>query len=51
MAATGSPNVYELGLHLFKERYGDQLRHFYESMSRDNLLDSQLNLELDAPPF
>jgi len=41
----------EHALHLFEDRYGDQLRRFYESMSRDNLLESQLNLELDDPPF
>lgn len=38
-------------LRLFEDRYGGQLRRFYESMSRDNLLESQLNLELDDPPF
>jgi hypothetical protein len=41
----------EHALLLFEDRYGDQLRRFYESMSRDNLLESQLNLELDDPPF
>jgi len=41
----------EHALHLFEDRYGEQLRRFYESMSRDNLLESQLNLELDDPPF
>ena len=41
----------EYVLRLFEQRYGDQLRRFYESMSRDNLLESQLNLELDDPPF
>ena len=38
-------------LRLFEDRYGGQLRRFYESMSRDNLLESKLNLELDDPPF
>ena len=41
----------EHALLLFARRYGDQLRRFYQSMSRDNLLESQLNLELDDPPF
>ena len=41
----------EYVLCLFEDRYGGQLRRFYESMSRDNLLDSQLNLQLDDPPF
>ena len=41
----------EYVLHLFEDRYGGQLRRFYESMSRDNLLESKLNLELDDPPF
>jgi len=41
----------EYVLRLFEDRYGSQLGRFYESMSRDNLLDSQLNLELDDPPF
>ena len=41
----------EYALHLFEDRYGEQLRRFYETMSRDNLLESRLNLELDDPPF
>ena len=41
----------EYVLHLFEGRYGDQLRRFYERMSRDNLLDAEVNLELDDPPF
>ncbi|MGH8433777.1 MAG: hypothetical protein ACRERX_04700 [Pseudomonas sp.] len=38
-------------LNLFEARYGAQISRFYESMSRDNLIDSDHDQELDDPPF
>ena len=42
--------VIEYDLHPFDDRYGNEHRDFYASMTRANLLDSQPNLELDDPP-
>ena len=37
--------------NLFEARYGDQISRFYEDISRHNLIESDLNPELDDPPF
>ena len=36
---------------LFEARYGDQITRFYDSMSRDNLFDSEGNSQPGDPPF
>ena len=38
-------------LELFEARYGDQIHRYYEDLSRDSLIDSDINLNLDDPPF
>ena len=38
-------------LNLFEARYGTQISRFYESMSRDNLIESDHDPRIDDPPF
>ena len=38
-------------LNLFEARYGTQITRFYESMSRDNLIESDHDPQIDDPPF
>ena len=38
-------------LELFEARYGDQIHRYYEDLSRHSLIDSDIQLNLDDPPF
>lgn len=38
-------------LDLFEARYGDQIHRFYEDLCGDSLIDSDIGLNLDDPPF
>ena len=38
-------------LNLFEARYGTQITRFYESMSQDNLIESDHDPQIDDPPF
>ena len=38
-------------LNLFEARYGTQISRFYESLSRDNLIQSDHDPQIDDPPF
>lgn len=38
-------------LDLFEARYSDQIHRFYQDLCADSMLESDLNLNLDDPPF
>jgi hypothetical protein len=37
--------------HLFESRYGQQISRHFEELSQHNLIEPQLDLPLDDPPF
>ena len=38
-------------LEQFERLYGDQVHRFHQDYSRDNLVQTEFNLNLDDPPF
>ena len=42
--------IYQF-LELFEARYGDQIHRYYEDLSRDSFIDSDIHPNPDDPPF